>query len=97
MSKPKYFSGYNKSHALIIGINEYQNTSPLSYAVNDASTFVEVLTKQFGFAEDNIILLLDNEATHDNIYQRYMSYTMDGTNREDRLIVFDAVHGHTIR
>uniref|UniRef100_UPI003AB3B811 caspase family protein n=1 Tax=Acinetobacter guillouiae TaxID=106649 RepID=UPI003AB3B811 len=34
---------YSNSYALIIGINNYQNVSPLGYAVNDAQEVAEVL------------------------------------------------------
>jgi thymidylate synthase ThyX len=34
---------YSKSWALIIGINEYKDVSPLCYAVNDAQEIREIL------------------------------------------------------
>ncbi|NTU50277.1 MAG: caspase family protein [Desulfobulbaceae bacterium] len=44
---------YANSHALIIGINEYKNVSPLSYAVSDAKEIRDVLIGKLGFPTDN--------------------------------------------
>ena len=34
---------YHRSHALIIGVNDYAVASPLGYAVNDAEAVADVL------------------------------------------------------
>ncbi|HSX81055.1 MAG TPA: caspase family protein, partial [Candidatus Saccharimonadia bacterium] len=61
---PTYGRGYGKSWAVVIGINEYQKWPKLKHAVNDAKSMGDVLHK-IGF--DEIIMLLDGEATQQNI------------------------------
>ena len=58
---------YDDSWALIIGINKYQNVEPLSYAVNDAVAVKEMFVNKYGFKEENIKLITDEDATKDNI------------------------------
>jgi len=43
---------YSESKALIIGINEYEEVSPLKFAVSDAEAFVKLLIDEFSFKED---------------------------------------------
>ena len=45
----KLSTSYNNSHAIIIGIDEYRNASPLGYAVADATAIAEILVSNFGF------------------------------------------------
>lgn len=89
--------GYNCSHALIIGINKYSNVSPLGYAVNDAKEVSTFLQEQFDFPRDNVILLLDGDATRSAIHKAFLSFSGDATQEDDRLLVFFAGHGHTQR
>ena len=56
---------YRDSWALIIGINKYQNVPQLNYAVDDAVSIKSMFTEKYGFKEDNVILITDEEATKD--------------------------------
>ena len=58
---------YNDSWALIIGIDKYQNVPTLSYAAKDAIDVKELLIKKYGFKDSNVTLILDEEATKQNI------------------------------
>lgn len=89
--------GYSKSMALVIGINQYQNTSPLSYAVNDANEFSEILINELGFERENVITLIDANANKNSILSALSRYTNNDINIDDALIVFFAGHGHTVR
>ena len=86
---------YSESHALVIGINKYKSAPPLGYAVNDAIAIARVLSDKFSF--QNVHLLTDQEATRSAILERYLSLACDGTNADDRAIVFFAGHGHTVK
>lgn len=88
---------YSNSYALIIGINNYQNVSPLGYAVNDAQEVSKVLVSKLNFPKENVKILIDEEATKFNILKAYHSYTSDSINIDDRLIIFFAGHGHTLK
>lgn len=96
MASPGFFSGYKDSHALIIGIDEYENVSPLGYAVSDAEAISNALQKNFGFRDDKVHTLLNDEATHTAILEKFLSFTSGGTDEEDRIVIFFAGHGHTI-
>src|SRR2546430_17279997 len=65
---------YEKSHALLIGINQYENVSPLSYAVNDAQGIREVLINDLGFPAENIVSLFDQQATKRNILESFAKF-----------------------
>ena len=55
--------------ALCVGINEFQNlpASRLNGCVNDAKDMGSILRKYFEFDYDNIVTLIDNQATKKNI------------------------------
>jgi len=87
---------YNESWALIIGINKYQNVDPLDYAVNDAVAVKEMLIDKYGFKEGNIRLIIDEEATKDNIIKGF-SDILTRAKEKDRVVVFYAGHGETYK
>lgn len=85
---------YSNSHALIIGIDVYEHASPLHYATSDARAVAEILHRMFSFPEENIITLLDKQATRSDIVNAYFSYESK-VDADSRLIVFFAGHGFT--
>ena len=87
---------YDNSFAVIIGINEYTNSKPLKYAVNDAKAIKELLINTFGFQDENIKLLLDKEATYSSI--RHELYTISRLAEiNDRILIYFSGHGQTIK
>jgi uncharacterized caspase-like protein len=88
---------YSASRALVIGINAYTFASPLGYAVNDAEAVAKALRDKWEFPENQVLLLLDGDATRANIMDAYMEFARDGTGPDDRIVVFFAGHGHTER
>ena len=85
---------YSESWALIIGINSYQNVDPLAYAVDDAEAVNDILIRKYGFKEENIRLITDDEATKDNIMNGFQEILL-GAEEKDRIVVFYAGHGAT--
>jgi len=86
---------YNKSYAVIIGINQYKNLpfdKQLSYAVQDAKGVAEILKKNFKF--DKIITLYNREATKANI-MKVLSGDLSKISEKDSVFVFWAGHGYT--
>ena len=67
MDNTHYLPSYEKSFALIIGINNYLNASPHGYAVNDAEAVASLLKDDFDFESENIELLLNENATKDEL------------------------------
>ncbi len=88
---------YNRSHALVIGIDDYNCLSPLGYAVNDAQAVAGVLRTKFAFAQDDVHVLLNADASRSEIHKAFLGFSGDATHVDDRLFVFFAGHGHTAR
>ena len=86
---------YTNSRALVIGINQYMNASPLSYAVSDAEEIRDVLVSDLAFPTENITYLVDSEATKENILRSFMRLTADDVELDERIMIFFAGHGHT--
>lgn len=94
---PIYLPKYDKSHALIIGVDAYQNVSPLMHAANDARAIAEILTKKFAFPSENVTVLLDSTATRVNIMKEFLLLADSSTvEPDDRILIFFAGHGHTV-
>ena len=91
-----YESAYHSSHALIIGINKYRTAPPLEYARNDAEEIASYLENKFDFPKANISLLLDEDATRENILSHFLKYANEGSEPNDRIVVFFAGHGCTV-
>ena len=85
---------YDEHFALIIGINKYENLNDLEYAVNDAKAIKDILISNFNYKEDNIKMLIDEQATHDNIMDEYYNLAKD-TAINDSVLIFFAGHGST--
>jgi len=86
---------YDKSFAIIIGINDYENISNLDYAVNDAESVKEMLINQFSYEEENVKLLINEDANKDNIEQAISDVSLEA-GENDRILVFFAGHGETM-
>jgi len=87
---------YAESHALVIGIDAYASAPPLGYAVSDATAIAALLTGRFGFREENTRVLLNGDASREAIRRGFCAFSGDGTDANDRVLVFFAGHGHTV-
>ena len=68
----------------------------MKYAVNDAQAIKELLINTFGFQDENIKLLLDEEATYSSI--RHELYTISNLAKtNDRILIYFSGHGQTIK
>ena len=86
---------YDDSHALIIGINDYENTMALHYAENDAKAIKNVLINSFNFPKENVSLLINHKATLNNIKKEFSRITKSA-NTNDRVLIYFAGHGQTM-
>lgn len=85
---------YDEHFALIIGINKYENLPVLEYAVNDAKAVRDILIEKFNYKEENIKLLVDEQATNKNIMDEYYNL-INNTAINDSVLIFFAGHGST--
>ena len=86
---------YNKSYAVIIGIDRYSNLPAgrqLQNAVKDAKGVEDVLRKNYRF--DKIITLHNDRATKDRIMEVLTEELPAEMGRDDALFLFWAGHGN---
>ncbi|MCP5002975.1 MAG: DUF1566 domain-containing protein [Planctomycetes bacterium] len=83
---------YRKSWAVIIGVNDYEKWPGLEYAISDATDVKQHLEKM-GF--DEIITLMDHDATKHNITRVLGDRLPRQVQKEDRVLIFFAGHGQT--
>jgi len=86
---------YNNSWAVIIGIDNYENLSNLDYAVADAEAVKNMLINKFDYPENNVKLLLNEEANKANIVNVISDVSLKA-GENDRILVFYAGHGETM-
>ncbi|MGH6925567.1 MAG: caspase family protein [Propylenella sp.] len=90
-----------KTRALVIGINAYPEITvngvggqrDLRGAVNDAKNMQAALTKFFDVKPEEVRLLVDADASRDNILGQFREWLIDGTASGDRAIFYFAGHG----
>ncbi|MFC1825559.1 caspase domain-containing protein [Thermodesulfobacteriota bacterium] len=83
-------------HALLIGINDYQNVQfapKLKTPVNDVYNLRDVLIRQYGFTNENVRLLINGDATRAGILSALASYRDAPLNESDNLLIYYAGHG----
>jgi hypothetical protein len=83
---------YRKSWAIVIGINKYNVWPPLEYAVRDAQAVAQKL-RESGF--DEVIEILDKQATRERILTILGSDLPKKVGAQDRVLIFFAGHGQT--
>jgi peptidoglycan/xylan/chitin deacetylase (PgdA/CDA1 family)/uncharacterized caspase-like protein len=94
---PAVESPYRESWAVVIGIDQYQHWPRLSYAANDAQAVRDMLVNRYRFKPENVFLLLDDQATRQNILSVLGDKlgNPDLVKHDDRVFVFFAGHGAT--
>jgi WD40 repeat protein len=92
-------TAYTDSYALFVGIGKYDNQRiPLiPSAPNDATTLKNLLTTGFGFNPSNVEVLIDAQATKENI-DRAIAKLCDKkiVKPTDRVLVFFSCHGQGV-
>ena len=83
-----------EDRALIIGIDAYETgVNPLKGPVRDARMMAEMAQKVWGFAPNQIRLLLDRDASAKNILASFKQWLIDGTKPGDRVFLYFSGHG----
>ena len=90
---------YANRHALVIGIDEYEDPGypDLGYAVADARAIAKIVVEQFQFPEGNVKLLLNQDATKVAVEDALEEWASDPdrVGEEDLFVIFFAGHGVT--
>jgi len=86
-----YKENFN-SFALVIGINSYKENTSVEYADLSALAFEELANKTLGVPKENIITLLNNEATSGQIKAK-IELIKELSDRNGNIYVYFAGHG----
>ena len=82
-----------KKYACLVGVNYENTSSELNGCVNDVNNFKNVLTSKFNYTNDNITLLLNENATKTNILSNFRTL-MENANAGDNLCFSFSGHGY---
>ena len=81
--------------ALLVGINNYAAVTPLKGSVNDVMTMREILIRRWGFAPEHIAMLIDEQATRDNMVAAFERIVRD-SGPEDSVYIHYSGHGSQV-
>lgn len=84
---------FPKDWALVIGVEEYAGLPQVSYAKRDALIVRDYFNKVLGVPEENIITLIDKDATKARIEGFLKQYLPENVSNETTLYVYFAGHG----
>ena len=79
-------------YALIIGINNYKEWSPLKTAAKDAQALKQILIERYGFKKDMVVLRINNEATRHQLIADLRNLA-SSLGQQDNLLIYYAGHG----
>lgn len=89
----EFTASEGKNFLLIIAIDKYKFWKSLSNPVKDARDFKKVLMDKYGFVQDNVLELYNEEATPDNVRAQFESLKEKGSDI-DNLIIYYSGHGY---
>ena len=81
-----------KNHVLAIAIDDYTHCQKLNNAVKDAKDFINLLTEKYGFEEDNIEFLSNEEATAEQVIDALKRLTRH-VKPTDNVLIYFSGHG----
>jgi hypothetical protein len=91
---------FTRAFALIIGIDSYKagNIWNLHSCADDARLIRSWLVNDLNVPEDHICMLLDSQATKNNIEERFMSHLTNNRSIEngDAILIYFAGHGSSL-
>jgi hypothetical protein len=83
-----------RAHAVVIGIEQYQQKLPKAdFAAHDAEIMGLYLTKTLGYAEENVVVLLNDRATKTGVEKYIEGWLPDRVEKEDAVFVYFSGHG----
>ncbi|MDF1592887.1 MAG: caspase family protein [Desulfobacterales bacterium] len=83
--------------AVVIGIDKYPNIRQLKYAVSDAGLFYDHLVKRNQIPAENVMLLLNQDATLMKIKSVLGTDLKNKAGKDDMVVIYFAGHGATER
>ncbi len=83
--------------ALLIGINDYEKVSDLDGCVNDVENMKTLLRDKFGFAEENIKILVNEYATRKAILETFQEHLIARAKQGDLVVFHFSGHGSQMK
>lgn len=84
---------HGQVHAVVIGINKYEHAPALKYAVQDATAMQDALASGLDIQRQNIIALIDEQATLEQIKYVLGDHLYRKALRDDTVVIFYSGHG----
>jgi len=81
--------------AVVVGINDYPHARQLKWAVNDARAFYRHLVEVIRIPEENVTLLLNEDAGLSRLRSTLGTHLKKMAGKEDMVIIYFAGHGAT--
>lgn len=81
--------------AAVIGIDNYQNVRHLKYATKDARAFYKHLVQNIHIPEENITLLINQQAHLEQIRSTLGTHLKRNAGKDDMVLIYFAGHGAT--
>ena len=82
------------AHAIVIGIEQYRQKLPAAdFAAHDARTVSEYLTKLLGYPEENVVLLLNENATKSDFEKYFERWLSNNVEEAGTVLVYYSGHG----
>ncbi len=82
------------AYAIVIGIEEYrQKLSKADYAVNDAKTVTEYLTKVMGYPEENVVTLTNDHAALGDFVKYFEKWLPNNVEKDGSVFIYYSGHG----
>jgi hypothetical protein len=92
---PTVYTRANKNaYAIVIGIENYRQKLPKAdYAVADAKTMTEYLTKVLGYPEENVVTLLNDHATNVDLVKYFEQWLSNNVEKNSTVFIYYSGHG----
>jgi len=82
------------AYAIVIGIENYRQKLPKAdYAIHDAQTVTEYLTKVMGYPEENIVTLTNEHATKSDFEKYFEKWLPNNVENGSTVLVYYSGHG----
>lgn len=82
------------SYAIVIGIESYRQKLPKAdYAVADAKTMTEYLTKAMGYPEENVVTLTNEHAAKSDFEKYFEKWLWNNVEKDSSVFIYYSGHG----
>jgi len=91
---PKALTSRQHAHAIVIGVEEYQQKLPKAdFAAHDAEIMGQYLVKALSYPEENVVVLLNDRATKTGIEKFIEGWLPDRVENGDSVFIYFSGHG----